>query len=281
MVNLKRALGALPSTLPRRISLAAGAAALALMVSPTPTSAVVGGRDADVGEFPWTTAIEADGKQVCGATVISGHTLLTAAQCVDGRTASSLSIRYGTVDRETGGQVVKAAELIPHESYDAGSLDYDIAVIRTTADLVRGNGVQPVCLPAAEQKLTGAGRVSGWGATREGGESADRLQAADLPLMSDDEATAAYEGYREITGRMIGAGLPSGGRGPAERDEGSPLVVLDDNNNATLAGLYSWARGSARPGSPAIFTSAPALTGWIKQQIAADPAPTACGKSTR
>ncbi|NEB74420.1 serine protease [Streptomyces sp. SID14478] len=280
MANLNRTHGVLPATLLRRIALAAGAAALALMVSPTPTSAVVGGRDASSGEFPWTAAIEVDGQQVCGAAIISGHTLLTAAQCVDGRTASGLNIRYNTLDRESGGQVVEASEVIPHESYDADSQDYDIAVIHTTTGLIQGDDVQPVCLPAAEQKLTGAARVSGWGATREGGPSADRLQAADLPLMSDDETAAAYEGYRTVTDRMIGAGLPSGGKGPGKRDEGSPLVVLDDNNKATLAGLYSWARGSARPGLPAVFTRVPALTGWIEQQITTDPAPAACGQST-
>lgn len=44
---------------------------------------VIGGSDAQEGQFPYQVSLRVGGLHVCGGTIISSHFILTAAHCVE------------------------------------------------------------------------------------------------------------------------------------------------------------------------------------------------------
>ena len=51
---------------------------------PVPDSRVIGGQDADVGEYPFMAELFYFNLKMCAGTLISEDYVLTAAQCLDG-----------------------------------------------------------------------------------------------------------------------------------------------------------------------------------------------------
>ena len=47
-------------------------------------SRIVGGSEANVGEYPWMTAVARGGYVICGGALINSKFVVTAAHCIDG-----------------------------------------------------------------------------------------------------------------------------------------------------------------------------------------------------
>ena len=61
----------------------------------SPSSRIVGGQKADPNEWEWQAMLRTkSGFQFCGGSLVSPNYVLTAAHCVKGAKASSISIRY-------------------------------------------------------------------------------------------------------------------------------------------------------------------------------------------
>ena len=69
-------------------------------------SEIVGGQPAP-SEIPWQVSVQKFNNHICGATILSGTILLSAASCYDGTGYSigGLSIRAGSLKLSSGGQV--------------------------------------------------------------------------------------------------------------------------------------------------------------------------------
>ena len=67
-------------------------------------SEIVGGQDAP-SPIPWQVSVRSWNSHFCGATILDASTLLCAAHCFDGQTELGKSIRAGSTQRTSGGQV--------------------------------------------------------------------------------------------------------------------------------------------------------------------------------
>uniref|UniRef100_A0A452THR9 Suppression of tumorigenicity 14 n=1 Tax=Ursus maritimus TaxID=29073 RepID=A0A452THR9_URSMA len=203
----------------------------------TRQSRVVGGTNADEGEWPWQVSLHVQGQgHVCGASIISPNWMVSAAHCfIDDR-----GFRYsdhtkwtaflGLLDQSkrsaTGVQELGLKRIISHPFFNDFTFDYDIALLELETPAEYSSTVRPICLPESSHTFpTGkAIWVTGWGHTQEGGERGlVGLAAAGLPRLP----------------------LPGG---------------------IEVAGVVSWGDGCAQRDKPGVYTRLSVFRDWIKEQ---------------
>ena len=65
---------------------------------------IVGGQDAP-SPVPWQVSVRSWSSHFCGATILDESTLLCAAHCFSSSSTSGKTIRAGSTQRSSGGQV--------------------------------------------------------------------------------------------------------------------------------------------------------------------------------
>ena len=233
----------------------------------TSSEEIVGGQDAQPGEFPWQIALQRKyGKTFyhsCGGSILNERWVVTAAHCAKGVTVKSMRVVAGDHNRNVSEgveQAVNVSRSVIHPGYDSGTLENDIALLELSPPLIlssaRRTAAVALFTPAhREAGLSAPGAVaiiSGWGDTTEGGSLPDVLQFAEIPVVTEAEARAVY-GDTSIVESMLPAGYDAGGVDTCQGDSGGPLVI-EGPNGPLLAGLTSWGTGCARPGIPGIYT---------------------------
>jgi len=243
--------------------------------------AIIGGQPADPGEYPWQVALIDNASNSwwgCGGSLIAPTWVATAAHCVANPGApavdpSDLSVAVGRDDLSTSdGQQIRVVEVRSHEGFDA-DFDNDIALLRLAAPVQLTTTVQTIPMVTGYlSHLYAAGvpaTVTGWG-TRTSGEPdyPDVLHEVQVPIVDQTACEYAYGAVgSEITGNMLCAGLPQGGKDSCQGDSGGPLVVAD-GDGYKLAGIVSWGEGCAEPGLPGVYTRMANYTGWVATEMA-------------
>ena len=97
--------------------------------------------------------------------------------------------------------------------------------------------------------------VSGWGTTTMYGDSPERLQRVQIPILPQWECELFYR-KRNITEYMFCAGRA--GRSACHGDSGGPVVY-----NGIQVGLVSWGLSCQRPDYPVVYTNIIKLRDWI------------------
>ncbi|XP_011210074.3 trypsin-1-like [Bactrocera dorsalis] len=230
---------------------------------------IVGGMDTEVNEYPWMAMLMRRGDFYCGGALINDQYVLTAAHCVRGFNKRQISVRLLSHNR-TDGRVStidrQLDKIMVHDGYSTRNLDNDIALLRFTEPVELRDPLRPVCLAEAGNTYDGElAVVTGWGAVKEGGFIADRLQEVQVPVMSQETCRKSKYGSDRITDNMLCAGYPEGGKDSCQGDSGGPLHIP---NNATkayqLAGVVSWGEGCARPNAPGVYTRVTQYLDWIE-----------------
>ena len=219
---------------------------------------IIGGTAVPTGKYPFIAALldtriagGADSQQFCGATLIDPNSVLTAAHCVYGESATPLRVTVGrTVLSSNQGQKRRVSRIFVHPSYDPNSSDaYDAAVLKLSS-LV--SGVAPIMLATASQNfLEAPGRnatVAGWGKTGSN-YFPDRMREAQVPIVSDDQAASVY-GTSYFKSLMVAAGKE--GKDTCQGDSGGPMFAKADSNY-TQIGITSFGFGCAVAGYPGVY----------------------------
>ena len=219
---------------------------------------IVGGNDAAAGEIPWIASLSTS-SHFCGGSVINANTILTAAHCVSGQSAGSLTVRVGSLRHATGGSTVKVSQIKSHTSYNPSTIDYDVALLITsTAIPIDGTNVKAVSLASSEPASGSTVTVAGWGTTSQGaGTLPATLKRVDVNMVDRTTCQSNY-GSSSITARMICAGVNGGGKDSCQGDSGGPLT-----QGTTQVGVVSWGRGCAQAGYPGVYTNVANLLSWI------------------
>ena len=240
---------------------------------------IVGGEPAQLSAWPWQVRLSiatSQGTFLCGGSLVSDQWVLTAAHCIEdaGSTvsAANITVRAGSVQKDSGGVVVGVSRVITHPAYEPVTTDNDIALLRLSSPLPLSKTISPIApLSASQEQQLAANNtlatVTGWGTTRSGGSTSAVLMQAQVPLISSGDCAnqSAYPSSK-LSSNMICAGYPQGGKDSCQGDSGGPLVVPSGQGGHVLAGIVSWGAGCAAPDFPGVYTRVANYQPWLQTQ---------------
>ena len=237
---------------------------------------IVGGNTAADGEFPFLVRLYvtiSGATYLCGGSLLSDTWVITAAHCLEGASASGISIRAGSNQKSSGGEVISATHLFVHPDYDNSTLDNDIALIELSAAVSAPNTGTISRLTTNEASAMPEGStvwVAGWGTTSFQGSGTENLLKVSVDVSYRDTCAtnSDYFDY-ELTNNMLCAGVPGGGQDACQGDSGGPLFRFS-GNKTWLAGIVSWGQGCALADYPGVYTRVANYDNWITQTINAD-----------
>lgn len=222
---------------------------------------IVGGVETRPGAWPWAVALGYHTGpgifQYCGGALVTADWVLTAAHCqVD---VGDIAI-LGRDDLESdAGEEIAVDRVLTHERYNPSTNDNDIALAHLSR---RPTTALSVLTDAAETAAQPGDPVTviGWGVTREGGQTSQRLRQVEVEVVAHAACARAYE----LTENMICAGLPAGGRDSCQGDSGGPLMARQADGTWAQVGIVSFGEGCARPNAPGVYSRISKYLGWIE-----------------
>lgn len=157
-----------------------------------------------ITKVPWQVGLFYRDTFRCGGSIISNRWILTSANCTKSLYPGALTVGAGSDDLSKTRRF-KVAAIKSHEKYSY--LDYDIALVQLSEELVFDTTIRPIRLADNATTIAAGTRclVSGWGAEKYGGGTSRLLQAARVPISSDQVCWQRYGTY--FTPRIICAGV--------------------------------------------------------------------------
>ncbi|KAF2018272.1 trypsin-domain-containing protein [Aaosphaeria arxii CBS 175.79] len=226
---------------------------------------IVGGVPATAGEFPFIVSLQRGGSHFCGGSLLNANTVVTAAHCAVGQSASNLRVRAGSLQKASGGTLSNVASITIHPSFSSSTLNNDVAILKLSTPIPTSSTIGYAALPASgSDPAAGSGAtVAGWGTTSSGGSSPAALRKVDVPIVARTTCQSQYS-VSEITNNMFCAGLTAGGKDSCQGDSGGPII---NTSSRVLIGLVSWGEGCAAPNKPGVYARVGTLLPFIQSNL--------------
>uniref|UniRef100_A0A1A9WR49 Peptidase S1 domain-containing protein n=1 Tax=Glossina brevipalpis TaxID=37001 RepID=A0A1A9WR49_9MUSC len=220
---------------------------------------IVNGIKTTIENRPYQISLQliANGRHICGGSIISEDIVVTAAHCLQSVTPSDLQVRLGSTYYNDDGILTGVKALKYHEKFDH-KLMYDIAILKLDKPVKQSSKVRYIELAREVPKTGTPAVVSGWGVTCSSGCGPSRvLMEVEVSFLErKDCASKPYHYGEQIRETMVcGYAIE---KDSCQGDSGGPLVV-----ESKLVGVVSWGEGCAKNGYPGVYTDVSALRDWI------------------
>jgi secreted trypsin-like serine protease len=250
---------------------------------PMSENRIVGGEDAELGQFPWQASMQWDFfGHICGASILSETVMITAAHCVEavGEDESSITMLTGVTNLNGRGQEVGVKRIYKNPDYDSFMLTSDLAVLELAEALDFSDpNVGPITLGVGRTPVADKNGcvISGWGATDENGfVYPDDLQFLNLNFLDDAACADAWNnGGVDITNDVHICASTEEGSNACFGDSGGPLVCkTEEDGEMYLFGATSFGYSTcAQPEWPVVWTELPNFIDWIEESVGPLPKP--------
>ena len=133
---------------------------------------------------------------------------------------------HDTTD-SSDGTVHKVSGIVEHPSYSSSPPNFDFAIVTLEKPISFSTRANAACLPTSSWSgdfLAGKTlKVSGWGATNQGGGTPTVLHSVEVPGLSNSQCNNLYS--CRITNQMICAGnVDDGGIDSCQGDSGGKSI---------------------------------------------------------
>ncbi|XP_066995227.2 melanization protease 1 isoform X1 [Anabrus simplex] len=253
---------------------------------------ILGGNEADLGEFPWLAALIYRSPKgqlgfLCGGSLINKRYVLTAAHCLlPGSSGNTLiGVRLGEhntatpIDCNSDGECsdhpvdLGIEEVLPHPEYDSrrSSQFNDIGLIRLNSDVPYTDYIKPICLPLEEPlKKSFKGEIlfaAGWGRTESDSQSAVLLKVS-LPGVPVEACRKVYGSMDQPIGTSQICAGGEQGRDSCRGDSGGPLMTADSSGSLVVSGVASYGNNvCGKKGWPGVYTRVSYFTNWVLESL--------------
>ncbi|XP_034177515.1 uncharacterized protein LOC117602982 [Osmia lignaria lignaria] len=234
---------------------------------------IVGGQNADPGEWPWIAALFNAGRQFCGGSLIDDKHILTAAHCVANMNSwdvARLTVRLGDYNIKTNTEIRhverRVKRVVRHRGFNGRTLYNDIALLTLNEPVPFTHQIRPICLPSGSQLYSGkVATVIGWGSLRESGPQPAILQEVSIPIWPNSECKVKYGAAAPggIVDSFLCAGRAT--KDSCSGDSGGPLMVND--GRWTQVGIVSWGIGCGKGQYPGVYTRVTHFLPWIYKNL--------------
>ncbi|KAG3294270.1 serine protease 55 [Ictidomys tridecemlineatus] len=248
-------------------------------------SRIVGGLEAEVGEFPWQVSIQATNQHFCGGTILNSWWILTAAHCVIGELPTEeLSVVLGTNDLTSPRLEIKpVSSIVYHNKFKRESMDNDIALLMVASPIEFNSLTVPICMPPEPMPSKWHKCwVAGWGQTTSADKGSMKTDLLKAPMVIIDWNECAKT-FTKLTKNMLCAGFMNESYDACQGDSGGPLVCTTEGSKKWYqVGIISWGRSCGQKNTPGIYTSLANYQPWIRNvtQVEGRPLDTEHTRST-
>jgi len=243
---------------------------------------IIGGTPVPDGKYRYIAAVRFKAnpqRAYCGGTLIDRDSVLTAAHCAQGESASSFRVFLGRADMSSNKGVVRDVKRVfVHPDYRPATTLHDAAVLKLSrpVDNIPKLKLAPVTSRNRLEKPGSSAVIAGWGNTiaqpflKPSCGSAnnqvnypERMREARVPIASDRYMAYTYNEYLPSFGYqcafyepfdMVGAGYR--GKTTCQGDSGGPLIKKVWRNGKRVhyqIGITSWGAGCGQEGYPMAY----------------------------
>jgi len=265
-------------------SLAVNALHLSSDIEDARVERIVGGQEADIGEYPYFVSTRGSG---CGGVLVASEYVLTAVHCGDITGQEVIVGAYNRGTTENGGIKRRCVDFWrdPNFVYQGSDINrpgapfvYDAALckldtpIYVSEDEVKFELNSDLSYPSPNSDVVAVG----FGTTSSGGSQPPIIRDVVVQVDTNSACAAAPSSIYNsgtITAPIICASVDGGGKDACQGDSGGPLVKRTTVGGKRVdyhVGLTSWGIGCASKDFPGVYSRTAYSYNFIRRIICND-----------